>query len=256
MTKRNEEDQMDREKTFDLIAVILITVVSLFTAYLMFGILESSASAEIQHYSVGGAIAGALVTISLLASVYLQFRKRSESDELSKLIKEKAELQQRLNREDELKNLRRQNIELQQKLLRGAPQPQGFTIEVSERERIVLARPQEWEPRGGIIFDFELPDKSMHENDIFPARFTCYYSPVGEEHQEDYYQRYRESVFDAQFVESHTSEYIFLGGETQGVRSLKVIAKEYVQVRIRNAPVTGKVFRNWWNVTKEDFELH
>ena len=65
----------NKDKILDAAIVLSIAFVGLFAAYLTFGVLKSEASGEFHSYQVGGAIAGALVSWSLLASVYLKFRK-------------------------------------------------------------------------------------------------------------------------------------------------------------------------------------
>ncbi|MDP8973555.1 MAG: hypothetical protein M3N45_10400 [Actinomycetota bacterium] len=111
---------MRKDKIIDLVAVVTIALVGLLTAYVCFGLLQSEASGEFQQYSVGGAIAGALASVSLLSTTYLQIRKSGS----------------------EIQKLRETNQELQQKIIRGAPRPPGFDTEVSERQRIVLAGPK------------------------------------------------------------------------------------------------------------------
>ena len=128
---------MRSEKFFDLMVLVFIAAAGLATAYVCFGVLSSQANGRFEQYSLGGAITGALVSWSFLTTIYLKVRKSG----------------------DELETLRKANQELQGKLIRGAPRPEGFDIEVDERQRIVLARPKDWEPKGGIIFQLELPEK-------------------------------------------------------------------------------------------------
>ena len=131
------------ERTFDVVVWTLIAVFGLVTAYVTFGILSSQASTEVQGYSVEGALAGFVVSAGVLTSIYLQVRKSS----------------------NEVEALHRRILELQNKLLRGAPRPLAFETEVSERQRIVLARPEKWRPSGGIIFDYQLPLEALKEED-------------------------------------------------------------------------------------------
>ena len=129
------------EKVFDLAVWFLIATIGLVAAYVCFGILTSAAEGKYQAYSIGGAIAGAIVSWGVLTSVYLQLRGSST----------------------ELEDLRERNEQLQNKLIRGAPRPQGFETEVDERQRIVLARPKLWRPKGGTIFELELPNDAMRD---------------------------------------------------------------------------------------------
>src|SRR4051812_26090290 len=124
---------MDKRKIGDLFAVCVCVIFALITAYLTFGILQSQATTQNTVYSLGGAIAGALVSFSIFFVAYRQLITSSGEEE----------------------KLRDRIQELQQKLIRGAPRPKSFEIEVDERLRLVLARPGNWEPKGGTIFDFE-----------------------------------------------------------------------------------------------------
>lgn len=223
-------------RIFDLLAALVIGAAGLATAYVCFGFLSSQAEGEFYGYSVGGAIAGFLVSAGLLTSIYLQFRKSS----------------------DELQNLRVQNQELQAKLIRGAPRPTGFETEVAERQRLVLARPGEWELRGGVIFDFVLPQEMLQDKSNLPARFVCSHYPVLEEYQspQEFYQNYQETIPVGEYVESHSCEFIFLGGETEYIESLKIIAREYARIELQPLnPLTGKETpAEWFQITKEEYE--
>lgn len=216
---------MDKNKLFDLIVVLFIVAAGLGTAYVTFGILQSSAEGSIQQYKVGGAIAGALISWSMLASLYLQIRKSS----------------------GEVEELRERNQELQQKLIRGAPRPSGFDTEVAEQQRIVLARPKDWVRRGGIIFDYEQPGAELIGGDIFSARFTSSFIPVTEEHKDrDRYYKAFPATIDRAFIASYTPEVVYLGGEPNGIKSLKFICRQYARVIEENirppVPRTGFSF--------------
>ena len=156
---------MKSDKVFDIVIWLLIVAAGLGAAYVCFGVLKSTAQGQFQSYSVGGAIAGALVSWGVLTSVYLQLRGSS----------------------NELRELRNRTEELQNKVIRGAPRPLGFEIEVDERQRIVLARPKEWRPKGGTIFFLEQRDAAQADEqksdkpksgDVFPASFLCYFEPI------------------------------------------------------------------------------
>ena len=92
----------DREKFVDISIIVIIAAVGLFTAFLTFGILDSQASAKNPQYSVGGAIAGALISWGVLGSLYRQFRQ--SSDTLRQLKVTNAKLQETIERGDQLKS--------------------------------------------------------------------------------------------------------------------------------------------------------
>jgi hypothetical protein len=232
---------MQRSK-FDLMVLIIIVIFGMAAAYLTFGILSSQAKIESEHpdvaspirYSVGGALAGFLLTVALLTSLYLQLSKFS---------------QQR-----ELRELRGRNDELQGKLIRGVPCPPGFDIEVSERQKIVLARPGE-SPGGGTIFDFEQSAAKMKKNDHFPARFSCWFMPITVETkpQDDYYNNFAKSFRGDSLFDSSINEYIYLGGADGGVKSLKVTVRESIKIT-ETKEQTGRINRVWNVISRQEYE--
>jgi hypothetical protein len=228
---------MRSERLFNLVVWVFIAAVGLATAYICFGILSSQANGRFQQYNVGGAIAGALVSWTVLTMVYLQLRKSS----------------------NELESLRRQNKELQSKLIRGAPCPNGFDIEVDERQRIVLARPKAWVPKGGMIFQLELPEERMKPNDNFAAAFTCSFVPI-EKDSKQTWDQFHQSQIDLYeensrngFVESYNEEAMRVGGDAAGVKSLKLVARMAAKVEWKPDPVTQRTKRNWSPVLWTEF---
>jgi hypothetical protein len=235
---KKSEAIMERRKLFDLIAVIVIAILGLATAWFTFGVLKSQATAEVQKYSLGGAIAGALVTMSLLFSAYKQISKSSGEAEVEKL-RDKVQ-------------------ELQRKVIRGAPCPLGFETEADERQSIVLARPEKWEAGGGAIFSFALPYSKLQENDVFPASFSVYYVPTSNE-SESAEKCYANTIMNFKnpfIVGSYTCEYLDVGGEAGGIKSLKVIAQLYAKIQITkdllSGPAKGRF--SWITVTRQEFE--
>jgi len=224
---------MKNEKIFDLIAWAFIFCAGLFAAYVTFGILQSQASGKFEGYSVGGSIAGALISWSLLTTLYLQIRGSS----------------------NELRDLRNRAEELQHKLIRGAPRPLGFEIEVDERQRIVLARPKEWQPKGGTIFDLELSDYKLKAGDSFAAAFRCYFIPIEDKRtpQRDiFYQNESELFNDPDYVHSYSQEMIQLGGEIAGVECLKIIARQFVRITEKRPKDTDRTDRSWYIIAKQE----
>ncbi len=177
-----------------------------------------------------------------------------------------------LRKTSELDALRKQVVELQSKLIRGAPHPDGFSIEVAERQGLVLARPEHWEPKGGTIFDLELGDfdpknpqkKTMKQDDQFTAAFRCYFIPIPKDENEKpigrerYYENELKDVRDAstglwRTVDSFSSEFIRLGGDPSAVASLKIIARQFVKITIGPSADTGRMSRNWRTIARNDF---
>jgi len=221
------------------IVTSLIFAFGLVAAYVCFGLLESQASVN-GPYAAGGAFAGAVISWGVLTSVYLQVSKST----------------------DELDALRARAEELQQKLIRGSPRPTGFEVEVNEHQRLVLAIPADWEPRGGTIFEFQSPSSAL---DPFPARFRAYYSPIvidekgiltSEQRQMNYYERLRSSARSEQYATAHSTEIVHLGDPLGGVKSLRFASQEFARVwRARDA-LTGREEWQFSPVSRRDFHIH
>lgn len=227
---------MKPEKIFDLIVLLLILAGGLVTAYVSFGILSSAAQGQFAKYSFSGAFAGAIISWAALTSVYLQLRGSNK----------------------EIDELRARNEELQHKLIRGAPKPEGFTIEVDERQRIVLARPEEWEPKGGVIFDLELSDQKMKKSDAVSPSFQCYFQPIEPEStREAWIAKQLKDLDDAivrGLVDSYTTEMVPVGSQLTGVdESLKIIVRQFTLTRFERSAITGNLERVWSIIPKHDF---
>lgn len=223
---------MRTERIFDLVVWLFIAAVGLVAAYVCFGILSSEATGQFHQYSVGGAIAGALVSWGVLTSVYLQLRGSS----------------------NELQELRNRTEQLQNKVIRGAPRPQGFDTEVDERQRIVLARPKDWQPKGGTIFELE---QKMKPDDSFAAAFRCFFVPIesgSTPPREQFYEKELKLLRESSdVVQSYSYELVRLGGESSGVESLKVIVRQFAQISIKPSPETGRIERTWVIVSRDQF---
>lgn len=194
---------------------LLIFVASLVVAYVLFGILESSGSAELRQWKLGGAFAGFAFTAGLLASTVLQLyremRRTKERDYV------------------------RQIQELQSKVIRGAPKPPGFTIDVDERHQLVFARPEGWRHKAGALYSYE----DVQSDDSFPANFNVFFTtpidlagafgldvaalgqrrPVPDEQLEAIYRMDMDNMlnlasmaFDGYRRESFAEEYVFVDG--------------------------------------------
>jgi len=247
------------DKLFNAGAFLLIAGLGLATAWICFGVLNSQAKGNYEGYSLGGSVVGAIVSWGFLTTIYLKVQKSSnELDDLRK--KSSNELEDlRKKSSNELEDLRKQNKTLEDKLILGAPHPQGFDLEVDERQRIVLARPKDWEPKGGIIFELELPDKKMKPNDTFAAMFRCYFVPIekdSNETREQFQRKHLNLVKDATtngYFQSYSNEVMRIGGEVEAVESLKYIAHQVVRTEIEKSKETGREKRVWSPVLWKEF---
>jgi hypothetical protein len=210
------------EKLLDnnTVVVVVIGVLGVLVAWVTFGILNSQAQGQFEGYQLGGAAAGFAATFLLLTSFYMKVRKAN----------------------NEPKELRARIEELQHKLLRGSPHPTGFEVEISEQQKLVLARPNTWQKRGGVMFDFQLVN--VVGNDHFPARFTGSYVPITDNYAElgmdEFYRRFKDNIRSNKLNSYRSSEQIYIGGEAEPVKSIKVIAEQYMRLEFYKNAFGGK----------------
>jgi hypothetical protein len=138
-----------KRMVLSLVSLAVIVALSLTVAYVTFGLLQSSAQGEVRGYKFSGAIAAFVFTSSALTTVFFNLYKLLTADQLAAYEK--------------------QIQELQAKVIKGAPCPQGYSVELDERHKLVFARPSHWEPRGGILYAFV--DKPKPADDV-SANFT------------------------------------------------------------------------------------
>ena len=208
----------------DLVPWICIFLGGLIAAVVCFTILDSTAETE-RGIPLTGGIVGALVAWSALANLYLQLRRSNRTWE-------------------SLQNL---NEQLQTKLIRSSPRPVGYEREIDERNGLVLARPETWEPRGGLLFSFSAPKSSA--TDVFSAELQVTQFPMASDRMsEDFYTDIRRFV--TQLVDDlggvQVEETIFVGGgDRPSVRSAKFTVQTYAEVRMLRASVPGEVPHTW-----------
>ena len=191
---------------FALIAGVIVVGVSVLVSYVCFRILESSASANLQEWKLGGAFAGFVFTASLLTSIVFQFYKQMTSEAVD--------------------SYRDQIRDLQAKLIKGAPCPSNFTIDIDERHKLVFARPEIWTPKGGILYQYVEPQK---KDDPLPANFNVTYLP------QDVVNGYLGGKFDPGNVDlealyNQAARITVLGAQILPGYEQVGLSQEYVQV--------------------------
>lgn len=194
------------------INLIIIALVSAGVSYLCFGILESTADGTSGNTAVSGAIAGFLVTAVLLYRIF-----QGMNSDISLEI---------------IENQRREIKELQNQVIRGAPYPEDFTPEISDREKIVIARPKNWQQQGGYIFNFEENiDEDAAEVDPFPAYFRSWFNVLTEAQASDL-EAYFENITKEVSRESlsFTHEVISIGGDSGAHKAQKMISTYWIRV--------------------------
>ena len=157
-----------------LVFGIAVVGTSIAVATVAFKFLESSAEANLQNWKLGGAFAGFAFTALLLTEICMQIYRRLQGNELE--------------------DYRKQVQELQAKLVRGATPSPGFVIDVDEKHFLVLARPKEWRPKGGVLYQYVAPGLATGDflrapsarkrpdraRDVFSANFNVVHVPQEE----------------------------------------------------------------------------
>lgn len=232
----------------ELITTLSIGLIGLLTAIVCFGFLRSQANVDFRG-SFSGAIAGFLASTFLLGRLLRQLK--ASSTDLEKFYT--------LNSQ-ELRELREKNQELQQKLIRGAPHPEKFEVEVDERQKLVVARPTDWEPGGGVLFQFQYPPEQLNEDDLFPARVDVSFNPITNRtsDRDKYYETIRANFESGigQGSGPYRAEFIHIGGQPGGLKSLRVLAQAYARISVRPDPVTGTRKLQESYVTKDEFDAY
>lgn len=227
------------EKILNLAIVVVIATVSLAVAWVCFAVLDSHAEGGFQAYTLGGALAGFVVTASLLWSIYEGLRRSDRR----------------------LETLRRKNRELEQKLIRGVPHPEGYVVEVDEKERLVIARPETWARNGGTLYAFvKTPGDAGDEcpRDPFPARLTISYEEADPETDggpRSYYERLQKwgrAMADDGLMISPIFEHAFVGEAPDGILSLKVAYAQWTIATWDRDPRLGRWTHNYRIITTAD----
>jgi hypothetical protein len=227
----------------ELWELLLIVAASLVVAVVCFGVLSSQSTVAFREYSAQGAIAGFVVSASLL---YRMFSGLTAS------TRDVIELQ-------------RENQRLVRELLKSVPKPPDYEIEVDDRHRIVLVRPTGWEASGGAIFEYSEPiprdrtklsAEAQADVDIVPARVVVSYEPVsGDDDTQQVYERISASLSsDNPAIEDPRIETIEMGGEQGPVSALRITAKAFIQATLAADPVTGELSYSWRYVPRTEFE--
>ena len=192
---------------FAIISGLVIITISIIIAYISFSILESSAEANLKTWKFGGGFAVFVFTASLLTSIIFQFYKQLTSDK----VKEYQQLIQ----------------ELQSKLIKGATCPPDYVIDLDEKHKVVFSRPNDWHPKGGVLYQYFKKDPSG----IFDTNFNVFY--YDKKDLGDLYQRLKLGSFDSTRINVDKLYDAYSDG---GVKSIKDVAqdlnftKEYIYV--------------------------
>lgn len=196
------------------IALLLgfFVLLSLLVSWITFGLLDSSATAEIRGYKLGGAIAAFAFTAALLFTAFHNVYRLITADQ--EYVKKIAELEA--------------------KLIKGAPCPPGYSIEIDERHKLVFARPTNWKPWEGYLYKYVEPPRSPGR---FVANCDVRYRPLSELLHTDedldpskphmlvpFYEQIAQKT-TSKFPGSTTQEYI----EVDGLKSLKYTNTRPVQ---------------------------
>ena len=105
------------------------------------------------------------------------------------------------------------------------------------------------------MFDFEQVE--MTPEDSYPARFTCSYVPITDVYDklgmDEFYRIFEDNIKRNPRNYYPRSEFIFIGGESQSTKCLKVIAGQYMQLEFYKNPYGGKDRMEAFQVTKDEY---
>jgi len=152
-------------------SLTLIVALSAMVAWVTFGLLQSSATGEIQGYKLQGSIAAFAFTFGVLTTAFYGMFKLLTADDVKELSQRKdAEFKDFAQKSNEqIQDYARRIEELQAKLLRGAPCPPLYVIDLDEKNRLVFSRPGKWKNRNGVLYAYVEPAR---QGDPFAANFT------------------------------------------------------------------------------------
>ena len=221
---------------FNLIAVLLIAAASLVAAFITFGLLNSSGQIEDSSRSLTGGIVGFVVAFSAISLAYgrlLQFQVTALSHSLQERNSE-------LNREVE---------ELRQQVIRSAERPAGYDIEVLDQHGMVMARPREYQSRGGVIIDVEQRDLLVEDGskdfDPVPARLFVKYIPAPNKVTPDvYYEAYANRAAESSLYELKACERTVVGGDDKATTALRVTTSGINSVTLTKDKLSGELKRH------------
>jgi len=215
-----------------------LILLNLVVAAICFGLLSSSADWS-NGWALGGAVAGFAVTFMLTFGAYSRLSTASDgrNSERRRLVDELKETRAQL---ESVRTDGQQKLdELRGKLIRGAPRPVDFEIEVDERQRLVIARPNEWVPKGGVIFSYRAP-RDETSPDRIPAQLQVVAVPLEADpgapfDAHAYYEEVRRSATEGASGPPVVCETVQLGSDRDdGIRSLRMIARAWVEIDLED----------------------
>ena len=236
-------------KGFDLFAVITIAGMSLGVAVVTYGVLKSSGAADAGATQLGGAVVGFVASFGLISRVYKQLVRGAEQAEQRQWIAENRRLNDQVD-------------ELSQKLIRGAPRPEGYSVELLEQHKLVLARPSGFESRGGVILDIQEPESKVEKEgkrliDFVPARLYVNYMPApAKQTADEYYRGYHERACASTRHDVMAVERTSVGSDGDACEALKVTTRRCVRVTLRADSVPGRFTRSIEPLPRDEWLPH
>jgi hypothetical protein len=221
---------------FNLIVVLAIAAASLVAAFITFGLLDSGGQIEDNSRSLTGAIVGFVVAFSAISLAYsrlLQLQLTGMSRSL----------------QDRNSELTREVEELRQQVIRSAERPTGYDIEVLDQHGMVMARPREYQSRGGVIIDVEQRDRLLEEGsedfDPVPARLFVKYIPAPKKVTPDVYnEAYANRASESSLYELKACERTVVGGDDKATTALRVTTAGISSVTLTKDRLSGELKRH------------
>ena len=231
---------MTRVMGFHLVVVVTITIMSLCVAVVTFGVLDSSGSSDDGVTTIGGAIVGFSVAFVGLGALFRSLQQADHGNEVRRLEQEVQVLSG--------------------KLIRGAPRPLGYSVELLERHRLVLARPTSYVSKGGVILDIQEPDvrdraAPVQVLDAVPARLFVNYIPAPPGVCTDrYYREYVEHTKDNHVYDVMGVERTIIGSDQETCDALRVTTRRRARVTMRVDAISGRLQRTIEPIARSEWD--
>ena len=239
-------------KGVNLVAVAVVTALSAAAAWLTYGVLDSTGAAEQPGLRLGGAVVGFLGTFGLLAGLLKWLQKFDRDGELSEAQQRIRDLTKKNERDEalttamqEIRELRAKNSDLSSQLVRGLTLPDGYVAEIIDHHKLVVARPDSFVSRGGVILDYtaKAPDQPNGDEflvDVVPAHLWVSFQPSDSDDPDKFYREYAERARHNPRVELMSLERTFIGPEERPRAALKVTTRSVARVIVSRDPAVER----------------
>ena len=239
-------------KGSNVFVVAALTVLSGLVAFVTYGVLDSTGASEQPVVSLGGAIVGFIATFALLERLLKWLQKNDQDAALIDAQQVIRDLTKQNERDEalttamqEIRELRAENDDLSTQLVRGLTLPDGYVAEIIDHHKLVVARPEDFVSRGGVILDYtaKSPDQPNGDElviDVVPAHLWVSFEPSDYDDPDKYYRYYADRARRNPRVELMGLERTFIGPEERPRAALKVTTRTVARVIVTRDPTAER----------------